>query len=101
MRPGPRSTITVERGPSDRGGAGKLRLRFAPRRRDDADSGIPTHVRTPEGEELPVFGEELAVEVGRRLGAPVQRMQLKHGIFDEACVSVIASDTVLLTGLPG
>src|SRR4029077_18499827 len=27
-------------------------------------------------------------------GAPVQMMQLKHGIFDEASVSVIAMDTV-------
>jgi uncharacterized protein YcbX len=43
---------------------------------------------------MPVFGEALAAEVGRRHGAPVQMMQLKHGIFDEASVSVIASDTV-------
>ena len=43
---------------------------------------------------MPVFGEALSAEVGRRYGAPVQMMQLKHGIFDEASVSVIASDTV-------
>ena len=43
---------------------------------------------------MPVFGEDLAAEVGRRSGAPVQMMQLKHGIFDEATISVIASDTV-------
>ena len=55
---------------------------------------LPTHVRTPDGEEMPVFGEDLATEVGRRHGAPVQMMQLKHGIFDEASISVIASDTV-------
>ena len=42
----------------------------------------------------PVFGEDLATEVGRRYGAPVQMMQLNHGIFDEASISVIASDTV-------
>jgi uncharacterized protein len=59
-----------------------------------AQGEIPTHVRTPDGKELPVFGEELADEVGRRYGAPVQMMQLRHGIFDEACVSLIASDTV-------
>ena len=29
-----------------------------------------------------------------RYGAPVQMMQLNHGIFDEASISVIASDTV-------
>ena len=43
---------------------------------------------------MPVFGEDLAAEVGRRYGAPVQMMQLKHGIFDEANISVVASDTV-------
>jgi uncharacterized protein len=68
---------------------------FAPHRREDGDQGdLPTHVRTPDGEEMPVFGEDLAAEVGRRYGAPVQMMQLRDGIFDEASVSVIASDTV-------
>jgi uncharacterized protein len=76
-------------------------LRFAPLRRagEDGDQGdLPTHIRTPEGEEMPVFGEALAAEVGRRLGAPVQMMQLKHGIFDEASISVIATDTVCEIG---
>jgi uncharacterized protein YcbX len=68
---------------------------FAPYRRADSGPGdLPTHVRTPEGEEMPVFGEDLAAEVGRQYGAPVQMMQLNHGIFDEASLSVIASDTV-------
>jgi len=58
------------------------------------DGDLPTHIRTPDGEEMPVFGEDLAAEVGRRYGSPVQMMQLKHGIFDEASISVIASDTV-------
>jgi uncharacterized protein YcbX len=63
--------------------------------REDGDQGdLPTHIRTPDGEELPVFGEELAAEVGRRYGSPVEMMQLKHGIFDDASISVIASDTV-------
>lgn len=70
-------------------------LRYVPQRREDGAQGdLPTHVRTPDGEELPVFGEDLATEVGRRHGAPVQMMQLKHGIFDDACISVIAMDTV-------
>lgn len=70
-------------------------LLFAPQRReDDAQGDLPTHVRTPAGEEMPVFGEELAAEVGRRHGAPVQMMQMRHGIFDDACISVIAVDTV-------
>ena len=68
---------------------------FAPKRREPAgDGGLPTHVRTPEGEELPLFGEELAAEVSRRHGSPVEMMHLNRGIFDEASVSVIASATV-------
>jgi uncharacterized protein len=67
-------------------------LRFVPVRREGGD--FPTHVRTPDGAELPIFGEELANEIGRRHGAPVQMMQLNHGIFDEASISVITTDTV-------
>jgi uncharacterized protein YcbX len=76
--------------------AGKLPdlVRYAPLRRNDDPDDLPTHIRTPDGNEMPVFGEELAAEVGRRHGTPVQMMQLRHGIFDEASISVIASDTV-------
>src|SRR5271170_6488147 len=82
--------------------AGKLPdlVLFTPQRREDGvrqdgdREDLPTHVRTPDGADLPVFGEDLAKEVGRRYGAPVEMMQLKHGIFDEASISVIASDTV-------
>ena len=69
-------------------------VRFVPQREDGAREDIPTHVRTPDGAVMPVFGEELAAEVGRRFGAPVQMMQLRHGIFDDASLSVIALDTV-------
>ena len=70
-------------------------LLFTPCRCEGAaPEGLPTHVRTPDGEEMPVFGEELAKEVGRRYGSPVQMMQLKHGIFDEGSISVIAWETV-------
>src|SRR6185437_7667637 len=70
-------------------------LRFAPLHREDgAPEDLPTHIRTPDGKDLPVFGEDLATEVGRRHKAPVQMMQLNHGIFDEATISVIPSDTV-------
>jgi uncharacterized protein len=70
-------------------------VRFAPHRAEDGAPGdLPTHVRTPEGQEMPVFGEDLAKEVERRYGAPVQMMQLNHGIFDDASVSVIGSETV-------
>ena len=60
-----------------------------------APQGDPvTHVRAPDDAELPVFGEDLAREVGRRHGAPVQMMQLRQGIFDEASIYVITLDTV-------
>jgi uncharacterized protein YcbX len=77
--------------------AGKLPdlVLFTPQRHDDAgQEDLPTHVRTPDGDELPLFGDELAAEVGRRHKAPVQMMQMKHGIFDEANISVIASETM-------
>ena len=69
-------------------------LSFAPLRRDGDAGELPTHVRTPEGEELPLFSEALARAVEERHGAPVQMMQLRHGIFDEASISIIAHSTV-------
>src|SRR5437868_6162827 len=74
-------------------------LLFAPNRVEDAARrDLPTHIRTPDGEQMSVFGEELATEVGGRYGAPVEMAQLNHGIFDEASISVIASDTVCEIG---
>jgi MOSC domain-containing protein len=71
---------------------------LSPKEVEDADrgrcNGIDVDADSHNGEEMPVFGEDLAKEVGRRYGAPVQMMQLRHGIFDEASISVIASDTV-------
>jgi uncharacterized protein len=86
----------------DRGGfpwltAGTLPelILFAPQWQGPADAGsLPTHVRTPDGEELPIFSQELAAEIGRRHGSPVEMMYLNRGIFDEASISVIASATV-------
>jgi len=73
-------------------------LLFSPHRANGAPGELPTHVRTPDGEEMPIFGEELATEVGRRHGASLQMMQLNHGIFDEASISVIVLDTVAEIG---
>jgi uncharacterized protein YcbX len=68
---------------------------FSPQRAEAAaQDSLPTHIRTPEGRDLPVFGEDLAADVGRRHGSPVEMMHLRHGIFDDASISVIASDTV-------
>jgi uncharacterized protein YcbX len=69
-------------------------IRFAPFRRDgERADGPPTHVRTPDGVELPLFGEALAADVARRCGIAVQALRLRHGIFDDASVSVITSTT--------
>ncbi len=68
---------------------------FSPQRQGPAvDGNLSTHVRTPDGEDLAVFSQELATEVGRRHGAPVEMMHLDRGIFDEASISVITSATV-------
>ena len=69
-------------------------LTFTPDRVDAAEADLPNHVRPPGGELLPVFGEELAAEIGRRYGSPVEMMQCRHGIFDDASISVIASETM-------
>jgi uncharacterized protein len=70
-------------------------LLFTPHCPDDQpDEALPAYIRTPDGQQLPVFGEELAAEIERRHGAPVQMMHLNRGIFDEAHLSVIALDTV-------
>lgn len=89
----------------DRGGfpwlsASKLPelILYAPLRREPANGNLPTHIRTPDGRELPLFGPELAEEVSRRHGAPVEMMHLNRGIFDEASVSLIASATVAEVG---
>src|SRR5690606_38152667 len=70
-------------------------LLFAPRRPPaHGAGGLPTHVRTPEGEDLPVFSRELAGAIGRRHGSPVEMLHLDRGIFDEASVSIITTSTV-------
>jgi uncharacterized protein len=55
---------------------------------------LPTHVRTPTGQELELRSEVLRNEIGARLGTDVEVMQLKHGIFDDAAVSVISESTI-------
>ena len=67
-------------------------LLFVPERRNN--SVLPTHIRTPDGDEMPVFGEDLAKEIENRHGTPVQMMRLSHGIFDAANISIISCDTV-------
>lgn len=88
------------RRPGDRGGfpwltASRLPelILYTPLRRDGARD-LPSHVRTPEGAELALFGDELAADVERRFGAPLEMVHLDRGIFDEASVSVLTTATV-------
>jgi uncharacterized protein YcbX len=55
---------------------------------------LPTHVCTPDGKEYELRSDELRAEVSSRCGSDVELMNLKHGIFDEACISVISLGTV-------
>jgi uncharacterized protein len=55
---------------------------------------LPTHVRTPAGEELELHGEALCHELSAAHGAAVQLMQLDHGMFDEAALSLISTATI-------
>jgi uncharacterized protein YcbX len=87
---------------NDRGGfpwltAGKLPylISYTPLRRQSGNGdGLPTHVQTPAGEEMPLFSDALAEEIKQRYGEPVQMTHLRHGIFDDASISVISSTTV-------
>ena len=64
----------------------------------DENAEAPAHVRTPEGIDLPIGSTELQNSVAARFGKPVELMKLKHGIFDEASVSVINLATIAAIG---
>jgi uncharacterized protein YcbX len=61
----------------------------------DESSGepLPTHVRTPSGAEVDLRGTALRDEISERFGSAVELMALKHGIFDDATVSLISLAT--------
>lgn len=68
---------------------------YSPQRRHGANTdAMPTHVLTPERQEMAIFEAALTAEIERRYGHRVEMMQLKHGIFDDASISVINSSTV-------
>ena len=60
----------------------------------DEKTEAPTNVRTPEGVSLPIASAELQESVAEKFGSAVELMKLKHGIFDEASVSVIDLATI-------
>jgi uncharacterized protein YcbX len=55
---------------------------------------LPTHVRTPAGSLFNLGSAELNAEITERFGSNVELMKLKHGIFDEATISVISLATI-------
>jgi uncharacterized protein YcbX len=65
---------------------------------ENAEEPTPTHVRTPEGTELALGSAELQECVAEKFGSPVELMKLKHGIFDDASVSVINLATIAAIG---
>ena len=52
----------------------------------------PTYAHPMAG--APAFSEELAADVERCYGSPVQMIHFRNGIFDETNLSVIASETM-------
>jgi len=68
---------------------------YHPAGRDESSGELlPTHVRTPAGTLVELRGAELQNEIAGRFGSGVELMQLKHGIFDNAPVSVISLATI-------
>jgi uncharacterized protein YcbX len=61
---------------------------------ENSEEPSPTHVRTPEGVSLTLGSDELQNCIAERFGSAVELMKLKHGIFDEASVSVINLATI-------
>ena len=55
---------------------------------------LPTHVRTPAGEQQELWSTDLQREVAAGFGSEVELMQFRQGLFDEASISVIDSATI-------
>jgi uncharacterized protein YcbX len=63
-------------------------------RHESSGEPLPTHVRTPAGTHVELRSVELLSEIAERLGSSVELMKLKHGIFDDASISVISLATI-------
>jgi hypothetical protein len=61
---------------------------------ESAGEPLPTHIRTPAGTQVELRSAELQNQVAARFGSGVELMNLKHGTFDEAAVSVISLATI-------
>lgn len=62
----------------------------------DESSGepLPTHVRTPSGEEVELRSAALQNEISSRFGKDVELMHFRNGIFDDGTVSIISQATI-------
>jgi uncharacterized protein YcbX len=70
-------------------------LRYCPCDFDfDSAELLPKRIRTPSGSRLDVRGDRLVTELRDAIGCDVDVMSLKHGVFDDAPISVIAMETV-------
>ena len=69
-------------------------LLYQPVGNNESDGDLLTDVRTPTGLQLELRSAELKAEIAARFGSGVELMKLKHGIFDEAAVSVISLATI-------
>ncbi|MCI0617401.1 MOSC domain-containing protein [bacterium] len=61
---------------------------------ESSSEPLPTHVRTPTGSFIKLGSSELNAELSERFGSKVELMKLKHGVFDEAPISVISLATI-------
>jgi uncharacterized protein len=60
----------------------------------EGDDVFPSRVRTPTGEDLELRGDVLRDEIAAALGAPVELMQLKNGIFDDGALAIITTTSI-------
>ncbi len=61
---------------------------------DSSEELFPTKIRTPSGALFDTLGEELRSDISNKLGFDVELMKLKHGIFDDSPISLIANETI-------
>jgi uncharacterized protein YcbX len=74
-------------------------LLYHPSGRDErSDEPSPTHVRTPTGARLELRSVELQREIAERFGGDVELMKLRHGVFDDASISVVSLATIAGVG---
>ena len=77
-------------------------LRFRPFGLDESSGEpLPTHVCTPAGRHVGLRSPELENEIAQSCGISIELMNLKHGIFDDASVSVIGLGTIAAIGREG